>query len=390
MKAWEDCTPGESWKDTKRTRTGSGGTHLLYRWDNALDDLAAKAINDFLPGVEIKISDVGMTMAGSFYADGRQYVEIGNNPVQPAPSWLIKKIKGHKAQPVKKKTTDKTIPSGERNNTLTSLAGRLQKQGIPGAAMVAALQAENESRCDPPLPIKEIQDIAESVGKYTPDPDNVIEFKGPVDAGITSKVLLDTEFPDPVWLLEGLLPEGFTLLAGKPKIGKSWFSLQIAAAVSVGVTFLKKYKTNKTRVLCLALEDSRRRIKQRFSMIGGLGSDDLDFRVEWSCGLPGLKAIRDEIERVRDDPKAKTDIGLVIIDTLSAFMGGIDINDHEAMTSIATSIKKIYSDYGVSILLIHHTRKSGGADFVDSVAGSHAITATPDATMVISRGRGRG
>ena len=42
------------------------------------------------------------------------------------------------------------------------------------------------------------------------------------------------EMPEQKWAVEGILPEGLTLLAGKPKLGKSMLSLCIAAAIGEG------------------------------------------------------------------------------------------------------------------------------------------------------------
>ena len=46
--------------------------------------------------------------------------------------------------------------------------------------------------------------------------------------------ILGADWPEPVWAVPGMLPVGFSLLAGAPKIGKSWLALQIAQAVSSG------------------------------------------------------------------------------------------------------------------------------------------------------------
>ena len=58
------------------------------------------------------------------------------------------------------------ITEKRRNVTLTSLAGRLRRGGLSGAAIEAALLVENETRCDPPLPEAEVRSIAASIGRY--------------------------------------------------------------------------------------------------------------------------------------------------------------------------------------------------------------------------------
>ena len=55
----------------------------------------------------------------------------------------------------------------------------------------------------------------------------------------TASDLMALELPDPRPAVRGLIPEGLTLLAGKPKTGKSWLALQIALAVAADETPLE-------------------------------------------------------------------------------------------------------------------------------------------------------
>jgi len=65
-------------------------------------------------------------------------------------------------------TGDGTIPNGQRNSTLASLAGTMRRRGMGEAAIRVALIEENAARCDPPLDDDEVRRIAESVGRYAP------------------------------------------------------------------------------------------------------------------------------------------------------------------------------------------------------------------------------
>ncbi|MDP2815826.1 MAG: AAA family ATPase, partial [Rectinemataceae bacterium] len=50
----------------------------------------------------------------------------------------------------------------------------------------------------------------------------------------TASDLAKMVFPEPKWAVPGLLPEGLTILAGRPKRGKSWMGLGLALAVASG------------------------------------------------------------------------------------------------------------------------------------------------------------
>src|SRR6266436_3405792 len=75
---------------------------------------------------------------------------------------------------------------------------------------------------------------------------------------------LVTETFEPInWAVEGMLPEGCILFAGRPKLGKSWFVLQLALAVASGENAFGHYPVNRGDILYLALEDTRRRLQSR-------------------------------------------------------------------------------------------------------------------------------
>src|SRR5262245_47392738 len=60
------------------------------------------------------------------------------------------------------------IPEGQRNDTLTSLAGTMRRRGMGFDEIEAALLVTNNKRCDPPLAEDEIRKIAASVRRYKP------------------------------------------------------------------------------------------------------------------------------------------------------------------------------------------------------------------------------
>ena len=78
-------------------------------------------------------------------------------------------------------------------------------------------------------------------------------------------------------IIEGLLHAGAYILAGAPKIGKSFLVAQIAHHVSTGQD-LWGYKVHQGTVLYLALEDDESRLQRRmFRMFGVEGTSSLHF-----------------------------------------------------------------------------------------------------------------
>lgn len=87
-------------------------------------------------------------------------------------------------------------------------------------------------------------------------------------SSITARDLQQTNFPPVKWVVQNLIPEGLTLFAGKPKLGKSWLALQMGLAVATDSEVLGR-PVSSGHVLYIALEDNYRRLKQRLAKISG-------------------------------------------------------------------------------------------------------------------------
>ena len=78
--------------------------------------------------------------------------------------------------------------------------------------------------------------------------------------------LKNMEIEPMFFVVENMLPVGLSILASPPKFGKSWMCMMLSIAVSNGTPFLG-FKTNKSGVLYLALEDSYQRLQDRMSKV---------------------------------------------------------------------------------------------------------------------------
>ena len=83
----------------------------------------------------------------------------------------------------------------------------------------------------------------------------------------TAAALMALELPPVRWAVPGVVPEGVTLLAGKPKLGKSWFTLGLGVATSTGGVALGTKRVEQGECLYLALEDNRRRLQKRLDKL---------------------------------------------------------------------------------------------------------------------------
>src|SRR5437764_12125770 len=95
--------------------------------------------------------------------------------------------------------------------------------------------------------------------------------------------LVAREFKEPKWAIPQIVAEGLTILAGKPKTGKSWAALDFAVAVAGGYSALGNIECQQGDVLLLALEDNDRRLHQRLKAVleGQPAPPALEIATQW-------------------------------------------------------------------------------------------------------------
>ena len=191
------------------------------------------------------------------------------------------------------------------------------------------------------------------------------------------------EFREPKWAVRELIGEGLTVLAGKPKCGKSWAALEICASVAAGAPALHNLPTEPGDVLYLALEDTDRRLQGRLRAVLQTRPmpQRLSFVTEWrrldDGGLDDLRLW------LAANPEAR----LVMIDTLAKVRGKSDRNEGVYANDYAatTPLKIIADEFTVPIVFVHHTRKEKADDPIDSVSGTAGLTGAVDTIIVLER-----
>ena len=197
---------------------------------------------------------------------------------------------------------------------------------------------------------------------------------------LTAAELLDLELPPIRWSVTGLLPEGVTLLAGKPKLGKSWMALGIAIAISTGGVALGTRPVEMGEVLYMALEDNHRRLRKRLEkLLTGETPERLHIATEWPrMDEGGAEALERWLE-------AHPDARLVVVDILKRVRPRTSPNRsvYEADYEALEAMQRLAAEYEVSILVVHHLRKLGAADPLDEISGSTGLSGGADGVLVL-------
>jgi RecA-family ATPase len=199
---------------------------------------------------------------------------------------------------------------------------------------------------------------------------------------MSSEELLRKEFPPVVWIVPELIPAGLTILAGAPKMGKSWLLLGVAWALSVGGAVLGHIKVQPCEVLFLALEDTPRRLKTRLVQVGAKGSGKLWMPTQWPTGP---EAVLYFDAWMLEHPNTRC----IMIDTLAKISRIEEVNSYRESYNAVGMLKTVADRYGIGVVVVHHTRKNGVADdFIARVTGSAGFTGAADTIIVMARPRG--
>lgn len=194
------------------------------------------------------------------------------------------------------------------------------------------------------------------------------------------------DFPPLAWAIPGLVPEGFGLFTGPPKIGKSWCALGIGLAVATGGLALGKVATGRPRpVLYLALEDGPRRLQWRARRL--LAGEPIPANLHHVTELRPehvLRLIAEWLSTYGDQQP------LVMLDTLGKVMPAAVPGEsaYQRDYRIGSQLKALVDRHpGSTLLVVHHVRKATGEDWMDSTSGTNGLNGAADFTVNLSRRR---
>lgn len=237
----------------------------------------------------------------------------------------------------------------------------------------------------------EKEGLLEAVERYggnrmKPEPKPETEPEIEIPATFTAVDLMKREFPEPKWIVEGLLPEGLTLFAGPPKIGKSWLALSLCVATASAGHALGKIPVERGEALYVALEDTPRRLQSRLGMMlnGEPAPEGLHLATQWQrLGEGGLEQLENWL---LGWPKCR----LIIIDTLQRLrppqQGNRGLYEQDYNTLVY--LKSLADQCGVAIAVVHHLRKGSSDDPLEEVSGTTGLTGAADTIWTLRRDRG--
>lgn len=266
------------------------------------------------------------------------------------------------------------VDEGERNNSLTRLVGSWARDNLTYNECLNQANIWN-SQNNPPLDREEVEKTVKSI--FAIHHKSIIE---PLKQSIGfNPISLRELYQEPEeiheyivddWIIKG----GVSLIAGKPKVGKSTLARFLCFCIAKGEAFLDK-SVQLGSVIYLALEEKKSELIKHFREMGATGEEEIYIH----CSVAPTRAT-EEVKKLVYTRKPT----LLIIDPLFRFCRVNDVNDYAQVTKAFEPINHIARDSGAHIAIVHHMGK-GDRSEGDSILGSTAIFGAVDVAFLIKK-----
>jgi hypothetical protein len=196
---------------------------------------------------------------------------------------------------------------------------------------------------------------------------------------------------DVEWLWRDRLPLGMlSLFAGDPKLGKSFVTIAVAAAVSRGAALPldDRHVEPGSVILISAEDDPARTIVPRLKAAGAsLSKVHILEGVILEDGTEALPRLRADIERIGAAAASLGDCRLIVIDPVSAYLGGVDDHRNAELRGVLSPLKKLAERLNIAVVLVTHLNKGASVNGKHRVTGSIAYVGACRANFLFARDR---
>lgn len=270
------------------------------------------------------------------------YSDVSDSRSPKAPGWMAQALAN--------------LTEGNRNSTFAAVIGRLHRLGASIDEISSLLRPHAEKH---DFSLSELEsEIVGICGRY---PRQESDTSGSTKFGwkpMSLSELLKLEVSQPQWLVKSLFPsQGVAIIAGKPGIGKSWMSMDLAIAVARGEAWLGKFETCQSTVGYIDLESSPQMLRDRFRMLLNARGVNGDLGVSFLVG-PDLSFNSSDSLSKLDNWLTETKPGLIVIDCLVRSHVS-DENSATDMAKVFGKIKGLVRKHECLFVIADHHRKPG-------------------------------
>lgn len=195
-----------------------------------------------------------------------------------------------------------------------------------------------------------------------------------------NKIINKKSIKKPKLLIENLLPaDGITILAGEPKVGKTFLLQQLTYSISVENTFLGR-NIEKTKVIYFSTENSAELLKDRLLNLGTNFGNSL-YCYQCPMSIDDIKYTLATVKR------AKKERVLAIIDTFQEVVYGnqkFNINAYNDTYNLGDIYKELSNEFNTTFILVIHLNKNENNSF-KRIMGSTGLRAVTSANITLEK-----
>jgi putative DNA primase/helicase len=192
------------------------------------------------------------------------------------------------------------------------------------------------------------------------------------------------------WLWPGRIPLGkLTLLIGDPGLGKSVLTVDVASRVTRSASFPDGATCESGSIIFLSAEDDAAdTIRPRLDAAGATVSRVHILEAVHVTLTNGSLAekpfnLETDIAALEGVLREHPDVRLIVIDPISAYLGGVDSHSNAEVRGILAPLAALAARFGVAVLCVTHLRKSAGAAIYRAIS-SIAFAAAARAVWAVA------
>ncbi len=244
------------------------------------------------------------------------------------------------------------------------------------------------SLCPDPVKVKRAMETKEidNLIQYCREHHGVIENAANwKDRLVTAAELRDKEFPPVKWAVDGIIPEGLTVLAGDPKSGKSLVAVDICSSIASGGFALGNRRCTEGVCLYISLEDPERRVKARIAQQCNLWPD------KFKLLTGGISQLGDSFYKQVDEMLMMwPDLRCIVVDTMSFIIPPKPqgLTDYDHIYRCMDPLHRWAINNHIAVILITHMSKAriqDGDNPFAGILGSVAIQGTSDSMILLRK-----
>jgi len=391
----------EGYPPTVTAKSGGDGIHLYYKHPGyeVPNGTRVKELTDIR-------GDGGYVLAAPSVSDKGEYewiISPDDSDFSEWPVWITKTANMAENSDKKWLLGKNGVSEGSRNDTAASMAGKILSSMDPELWEILGwdqLQIWN-TKNPKPLPLRELRSTWDSIKRLHVQSNKIQERNTSQVKYSKGKAIVkcfsDIQSVPISWLWQGRIALGkLTMIVGDPGLGKSLVTATLATNVSKGYPWPVDQSTPPIGdvILISAEDDPADTIKPRLEaadadcsrihVVEAIQEEILDTESEI---VQHMFSFKHDITALEELLSSLPNCRLVIIDPVSAYLGGADSNKNSDIRELLAPLSKLAEKFKTAFVLVSHLNKNSGENALYRTTGSLAFIAAVRTAYIVTKDR---